>query len=82
MGQTDYELLRDEMSFFWFEIADIRQEDWEDMFLANQRMDRLEKRIDSLEKRFDTQERMLKAILDQLPLVAGASSSAPYGGQQ
>jgi hypothetical protein len=45
-------------------------------------MDRLEKRIDGHEKRFDTQEGMLKAILDQLLPVAGALSSAPYGGQQ
>jgi hypothetical protein len=44
-------------------------------------MDRLEKCIDGLEKRFDTQEGMLKAILDQLPPITGASSSTPYGGQ-
>jgi hypothetical protein len=81
MGRTEYDFLRDEMSFFQFEIADIRREDWEDTFLANQSMDRLEKCIDDFEKRFDTQEGMLKAILDRLPAIAGASSSAPYGGQ-
>jgi hypothetical protein len=63
MGRTDYDFLRDEMSFFRFEIIHIRRGDQEDTFLANQHMDRLEKRIDSFEKRFDTQEGMLKAIL-------------------
>jgi hypothetical protein len=64
MGRIDYDFLRDEMSFFRFEITHIRRGDQKDTFLANQRMDRLEKRIDSFEKRFETQEGMLKAILD------------------
>jgi hypothetical protein len=82
MGCIEYDFLLDEMSFFLFEIADIRREDREDMFLANQHMYRLKKRIDGLEKRFETQKGLLKAILDRLPSVAGALSSAPYGGQQ
>jgi hypothetical protein len=82
MGRTEYDFLRNEMSFFRFEIADVRWEDREDTFLANQHIDRLEKRIDGFEKHFDTQEGMLKAILDRLPPIVGASSSTPYGVQQ
>jgi hypothetical protein len=72
---TEYEFLCDEMSYFWREIADIRWEDREDTFRANQCMDRLE-------KRFDMQEEMLKVILDRLPPASGASSLAAHGGQQ
>ena len=74
MGRTEYEFLCDEMSYFQCEIANIRKEDQEDTFHANQRMDRLE-------KCFDKQEEMLKAILNRLPPTLGALSSALYGGQ-
>jgi hypothetical protein len=60
------------MSFFRYEIADIRQEDREDQYLANQCLGRLE-------QRFDRQEEMLRAILERFPPTSGASSSAPYG---
>jgi hypothetical protein len=49
---------------------------WDQLF------ERLEQSIAQLVKRFDTQEEMLKAILDRLPQVPGASSSAPLGDPQ
>jgi hypothetical protein len=48
----------------------------------DQRIERLEQSIAQLAKCFDTQEEMLKAILDRLPPVPGASSSAPPGDPQ
>ena len=41
MGCTEYEFLCDEMSYLWHEISNIRREDQEDTFQANQRMDRV-----------------------------------------
>jgi hypothetical protein len=73
IGRIEYEFLCDEISFFRCEIADIRRDDREDMFLANQH-------IDKLEYRFNKQEVMLKAILEQLLQASGASSSTPHRG--
>jgi hypothetical protein len=42
---------------------------------AHQRMDRLEEHFATMEQQFVTQADLLKAILDQLPPTAGASSS-------
>jgi hypothetical protein len=60
IGRTNYQFFHDEMAFFWFEIVDIRQEEWEDWYLENQCLNRLEQRIDK-------QEGMLRAILERLP---------------
>jgi hypothetical protein len=75
IGCSEYEFLCDEMSFFRYEIKDIRQGDREDQYLGNQHLDRLEQRIGK-------QEEMLRAILEQLPPALGASSSAPQGEQK
>jgi hypothetical protein len=48
----------------------------------DRRIKRLEQSIAHLAKRFDTQEEMLRAILDRLPPVPEASSSAPPGDSQ
>jgi hypothetical protein len=48
----------------------------------NRRIKRLEQSIAQLAKRFDTQEEMLRAILNRLPPVPEASSSAPPGDPQ
>jgi hypothetical protein len=44
---------------------------------AHQSMDRLEERFATMEQQFVTQADLLKAILDRLPPIAGASSSIP-----
>jgi hypothetical protein len=48
----------------------------------DRRIKRLEQSIAQLAKRFDTQEEMLRAILNRLPPVPEASSSAPPGDPQ
>jgi hypothetical protein len=45
-------------------------------------MDRQEQRFDNMEKLFDTQDKVLKAILEQLPPAVGPSSSIPHGEHQ
>jgi hypothetical protein len=49
---------------------------------AHQRMDMLEERFATMEQQFVTQVDLLKAILDRLPPITGASSSVPPGEQQ
>jgi hypothetical protein len=49
---------------------------------AHQRLDKLEERFSNLEAQSATHTDILKAIMEQLPPVAGASSSVPPGEQQ
>jgi hypothetical protein len=60
----------------------ISRTEYEFLYGANQRMDKLEQRFDNMEKQFDAQDNVLKAILERLPPAAGASSLVPHGEHQ
>ena len=66
----DYQFLCDEMASFWYKIVDIRPKDWEEHYLGNQRLNKLEQIMDK-------QEEMLRAIIERLPSTLGALSSTP-----
>jgi hypothetical protein len=59
----------------------ISRTEYEFLSGAHQCMDRLEEHFANMEKQFSIQTEILKAILEQLPPVAGASSSVPPGEQ-